>query len=112
MLYWRLPNNDSLWSFWNAPATKNSSEHLDTSHHVAIVSLKQFFHGLPRRHAPLSDKSRQLSLNGTRSCLIRLTDILVLQTRGQTMNNDPKSLVPFLQPTSEPPALIYQTRHV
>ncbi|GFW32336.1 hypothetical protein TNCV_674951 [Trichonephila clavipes] len=67
----RGSNNDSIWSFPNASATKeNSSEHLDTSHHITILSLKKFSHRPPRRQSPKSDWPRQLSPNGTRSYLL------------------------------------------
>ncbi|GFY21971.1 hypothetical protein TNCV_3296151 [Trichonephila clavipes] len=64
------PNNGSLWFFSNASGTKNSSKHLDPSHHIAILSLKQFSHRPPRYQYPQSDKSRQLLHKGTLSCLL------------------------------------------
>ncbi|GFT27035.1 hypothetical protein TNCV_4675611 [Trichonephila clavipes] len=45
----------------------------------------------PRLQTPQSDKPRQLSYNGTLLCLVWLTNIPTLKTRGQTMNNDPKA---------------------
>ncbi|GFW28243.1 hypothetical protein TNCV_4639111 [Trichonephila clavipes] len=46
--YWHGLNNRSF----EYTTDKSSSEHLDTSHHVAILSLKQFSHRPPRHQFP------------------------------------------------------------
>ncbi|GFV22014.1 hypothetical protein TNCV_4526991 [Trichonephila clavipes] len=95
--HWREPNNGFLWSFSNAPVTKkNSSKHLNTSHHVAIHPLKPFSHRPPRRQASQSDRPPQLSNNWTQSRLLWLQTYWCYRPEAKqwTMTPKPRALSP------------------
>ncbi|GFY49158.1 hypothetical protein TNIN_22901 [Trichonephila inaurata madagascariensis] len=94
----------ALWSFSNAPVTKGPSEHLVSSHHVAIF-LEEIFRRPSGRQSPQADKPPPHQSSHSVTVLSIMTTYTVAsQTRDQTMVR--------LQPTSEPPAVINMYRGV